>query len=115
MHLSSENAGQNALLLLVGTQSHQRRTHTVEGEQWQWHPGPVGLFDEYHLVDRPPSLTAVFQRPSQTEPAVLTHPADIADVGRLALAGSLHLGDETDEVGAQFVLQLLLFPRQRQV
>ena len=86
------------LLLLVGAQGHERRTHTVEGEQGKWHPGPVGLLDEDHLLDGASSLTAVLHGPPHSEPAIFAHPPDIAGVRRLAVARSFHLGHEAHEV-----------------
>ena len=57
-------AGQEPLLLLVGAELHDGRTHAVEGQQRQGHAGPVGLLDEDHLVDRAPAVAAVLDGPA---------------------------------------------------
>ena len=63
----------------------------------------------------PRRLSAVFRGPPEAQPPVLAHPADVAEVGRLVRTGSLHLVDQSDEVGAELVLELGLFCCQCQV
>src|SRR5450631_1918879 len=110
-----EDAGQDALLLLVGAEGHQGRADAVQREERERHPGPVGLLHEDHLVDRPPSPAPVLHGPAQPEPAVLAHPTDVMGVGRLLAFRTLHLVHEADEVVAQLVLELLLFRRQSEL
>ena len=115
MDLTPENAGQEPLLLLVGAEGHEGRTDTVQGEERQRHTRPVGLLDEDHLVDRPPGLTSVLHGPSEAQPAVVTHPADVLGVGRLVQGRTLDVCDQLFEVLPELTLQVPLFCRELQV
>ena len=113
--LPFEDPGQETLLLLLGAQRHDRRTHAVQGEERQGDTRPVGFLHEDHLIDGPPGHPAVFLGPAEPQPAVTTHLADVAGVGRLVRGRALDGGDQVFEVLAELTLQRPLFFRELQV
>ncbi len=65
----------------------------------------MGLLHEDHLVDGAPAPPPVLRGPSDTQPSVLAHPADVADVGRLLRLDPTDLGDQGGEIRTQLALQ----------
>ena len=106
---ASKDAGQDPLLLLWGAESHEGRADAVQSEERQGYAGPVRLLDENHLVDGASGLPAVLGGPSDSQPSVLTHAADVADIRRLLLlTGNLDLSNQMFEVLPELTLQIPL-------
>ncbi len=74
------------------------------------------LVDEDLLFDLTEAAAPELDRPADSEPAVLAHPADDLTVGGAVSFGEHDLGlgrrDQSGEVATQFCLQLALFGRQ---
>ena len=114
MDLAPQNAGQEPLLLFVGAEGHERRADTVQCQEGQRHTRPVGLLDEDHLIDWSAGLTSVLHGPPETQPAVVTHPADVLGIGRLLEGRSLDVGDQLFEIRPELTLQAQFICRELQ-
>jgi hypothetical protein len=68
--LAGEDAGQEALLLLLAALLDEGGPHGVERHEGQGRAGPAGLLEPDLLLDRRASLPAVLAGPADTEPAV---------------------------------------------
>ena len=84
MDLALDDAGQEALLLLIGAVGHDRRPDGVGREERHGYAGPLRLVEEDVLVSERTALTAVLLRPGQPEPAVGAELADEILVERAA-------------------------------
>src|SRR5215472_14175677 len=116
MQLSGRDLGQEAFLLLRGTKSHDRRPDCVDGQEWDGHPGDCRFVGEDQLVENRPVLPAIFDWPSDGQPAItaeLTH--DLLVSGTVAVlaadacqASAAFRRHQASEVGAQLQPELLL-------
>src|SRR5205814_1147790 len=70
VEVATEDAGDEALLLLGAAVVHQRRAHEVQPDEGQGRSGARALVEEDVLLDRAEALAPVLARPAHTQPTV---------------------------------------------
>ncbi|CAB4616687.1 unannotated protein [freshwater metagenome] len=73
MKVTGENLRKEELFLPIGAVVHDRRANGIERKHWHWCASTHRLVEEYELIDRASSLTAVFLGPTNSGPPIGTH------------------------------------------
>src|SRR5262245_15510306 len=110
--LPREDPGEEAPLLLLGPEGHQRRAHGIDRDERKRRLRTPHLVEPDRLLDGAEPAPAVLLRPADAEPAVAPHlldqPLDLRPALHAAQLAALVGRDQLLEVGAQLAPQRLL-------